>query len=558
MSAVRNRPRFAPRFAAALCLLALLAGAAGRWASRAPDEAGAERAQARALLLLSEPEGFEAAVEPLLPIERAWDIEDTRREAALPVLGMSGACGALGFDRESGTFFCPIGVREDWPELALSARGPEGMRVAWIDDYEADDPRGAASGCERYALLAWTEEEYAYFGLVFTGLPVVTVETADGAAPGGEDSAARFALAGGERPFSSGALVHRRGGGVRHPEKYSMHVELERVGAKGRLKKREAPLLGMEADSDWLLISGDQDATLLRNLMGWQLWRAWHPDGGVSLLEGRLCEVFVNGGYMGVYALQQRVRPQRELERLGSPDGTAVRLIKKENTGKRPRREVPGRLSMCMELRRKPERMTEEEAFRGMDDYVLLSAREQDLLYADDEAFLRAAERRTDLEDLMNFQLFLCACSMGYDNVNNNVYVWRVGRGEDYTYRLSPWDMDLTFEAHGSDEGGVNLLLPWSVRLLDMDYPGARAALHRIWREKRATILSPDAVERWIDGLSAQLTETGALTRENERWPERLDGTLGRYAEDDKYYLLDHLAELDAAFEARWPEGGGE
>ena len=104
------------------------------------------------------------AVEPLLELEAAWAIEDAREESwENPlVMGMRNGENELGFDAQSNTFYCTMGMDggDDWPEIALfakAAEGKENLRVAWIDDYSYDYRSDAIREGYRYELLAYTD-----------------------------------------------------------------------------------------------------------------------------------------------------------------------------------------------------------------------------------------------------------------------------------------------------------------------------------------------------------------------------------------------------------------
>lgn len=132
------------------------------------------------------------AVEPIMELEDAWEIEDTREESwETPlVVGMRSGDNELGFDRASNTFYCTLGMDggDDWPELALFAKpeqGIENLRVAWVDDYSYDYRSDAIREGYRYELMAYTDTQYAYFGVVFTGLPTVTLHVSGGSGVSG-------------------------------------------------------------------------------------------------------------------------------------------------------------------------------------------------------------------------------------------------------------------------------------------------------------------------------------------------------------------------------------
>ena len=66
----------------------------------------------------------------------------------------------------------------------------------------------------------------------------------------------------------------------------------------------DATLLGMPAESDWVLLAPYNDISMLRDVFAFDLWNQmghWAP-------RTRLCEVEVNGEYMGIYALSERIK----------------------------------------------------------------------------------------------------------------------------------------------------------------------------------------------------------------------------------------------------------
>jgi len=125
-------------------------------------------------------------VEAMIDIEAAWEIEDTREEAWEPLaVGMRNGNDELGFDAQSNTFYCTLGMElgDSWPQIDLFAKaagGDESLRIAWIDDYSYDFPADSIRDGWRYELLAYTDTAYQYIGLVFTGLPIVNLAVEEG------------------------------------------------------------------------------------------------------------------------------------------------------------------------------------------------------------------------------------------------------------------------------------------------------------------------------------------------------------------------------------------
>ena len=505
----------------------------------------------------------DAPVEPMMDIENLWEIEDTRAEAedAL-VVGMRCGADTLGYDSESRTFYCTVGMEngEMWPQLELFAQaadGAENLRVVWVDDYSYDYPADALAEGYRYELMAYTDTEYAYIGMVFTGLPVVTLRVNGGYEALGETYMPAYITASGAdcEAVSSGAQVHLRGGGF--PQQYpklSFRVELCGISDKGRLKKSAQSVLGMPKDTDWLLIGNVADPSRVRNHMAWQLWKEWNADGrAFSLLESRLAEVFVDDTYMGLYQLMQRVDAEREIERMGGRMDTDVcmRIITEMNIEHRP---YVNKLEDCgyiAELRCKPTYMSSARAMEMFEPYYLLNAKEKKQGYADDAAFEQAILAHTDIRELLEYFVFAQAVSFGYDNTFNNVYLWALRGDDGYVYHCSPWDMDCAFRPVYTDsDENINLWYPQIVRMLDLNVGGAREILWEIWQGKKAQLLTEDALyQRFLD-IEKFINDSGAYRRDMMKWEDQdIELSLAEYS----VYTIEHQRVIERYFSELWP-----
>lgn len=116
-------------------------------------------------------------------IEELWEIEDEREESVEPlVTALENHEVPLAFDRESNTFYCTLGLENgaEWPELHLTAPGArKGTAICFADDYTYDWCDEAIREGYAYQLMAYTDSEYAYFNLVFTGLPLVMLKAGE-------------------------------------------------------------------------------------------------------------------------------------------------------------------------------------------------------------------------------------------------------------------------------------------------------------------------------------------------------------------------------------------
>jgi len=503
------------------------------------------------------------AVEAIIELEDAWAVEDTRTESETPLLaGMRNGSHELGYDEESRTFYCTIGMEAEdvWPQLALfaqQAQGKDGLRVAWIDDYSYDYPADSVRDNWRYELLAYTDTEYEYIGLVFTGLPIVNLNIHGGTQALSETyTPARIAVAGeGYEGINSGAMVHLRGGGYgKEIPKDSYRVELHTLDAHGD-SKADVSVLGMPADSDWLLIANAGDATCARNELGFGLWRDWNADGNAfMLLQSQMVEVFVENEYAGLYQLMQRVQFEEEIVRMGGNPQTdyAARVINALNIEDRPVLDLTQRTNFIAELRHAPSGVSAKTAFAQFEPYFKMNvqmAGEHEALAQ--EEFISLALQCTDVREMMEYFLFTQAAGLGYDNVFNNVYMWALKQGDHYIYHLSPWDMDMGFNKMlGSDEDTINLYFKQAWRMIDLDVGGAQQILRDVWNEKRAGVVSDDAMYQRIEAFQEMINRSGAYLRESEKYrggAQELDLT------EILVFAVEHLSTIDREIERMWP-----
>lgn len=502
------------------------------------------------------------AVEPMMETEDAWAIEDTREESWEEplVIGMRNGENELGFDRASNTFYCTLGMEDtgDWPELALFAQGAQGtdnLRVAWIDDYTYDYRSDAIREGYRYELMAYTDTQYAYFGVVFTGLPTVTLHVHGGGdALGDEYVPARVAIASAEHDaVNSGIWVHLRGGGyVKEYPKWSYRMEFHELTPHGDDKAAHS-VLGMPADTDWLLIGNGADGTCSRNEIAWGMWRDWNPDGNAFMIQqSQMAEVFLDDEYVGLYQIMQRIDVEKEILRAGGDLTTdyVARVIKPENLGEKPNADWTADTEFYGELRYAPAGVSVKTAFSRFDPYIKLSYRDRSRIT--DEEFAALCEKHLDIDKLLEYFLFVQAASLGHDNYFNNVYMWALWDGDHYVYHLSPWDLDLAFiRMFGNgDEDTINLYYTQVWRMLDLNVGNSRQKLWDIWNEKRATVISDDAMYTRIADFEEMINRSGAYLRETEKWQ---GGAQELNLSEIQAFAVEHLRVADRMMSQMWP-----
>ena len=104
---------------------------------------------------------------------------------------------------------------------------------------------------------------------------------------------------------------------------------------------------------------------------------------------------------------------------------------------------------------------------------------------------------------------------------------------------FAPWDMDITWgDALSENEDGdsvwkVGLFtglyserINWAYgdRLVELDVDETRDYVNRTWKELGAGVFSEENLTERIDGLVHQVQDSGAYTRNEERWPDSSSG----------------------------------
>ena len=510
-------------------------------------------------------------VRPAVDIEEIWALEDTRTEAeGWLISSMKNGDAPLGFDAGSGTFYCTLGEgrTEQWPQIDLQAWGADNLNVVFVDDYRYDSCDGAIYDGYRYEIFAYTDTEFAYAGLVFTALPIVSLDPDCHFMDIGydEDVGSLVSISSADYETVTGAaLVHQRGGRYyRGIDKNSYRMEFHEMNVRKGDSKREVSVLGMPTDTDWLLISSPVDSTAIRNQLSWEMWQEWNQDSdlGINVLESRLVELFIEDQYMGLYQLMERIDVEEELVSMGGNLDTdmVARKIQRSNTGDRPVRVAGASKMWIAELRHLPQGMSEEQAFEIIDDFAQLEEREYVVdAFLSDEEFEREVLEHYDIRSLMNYFLFFQAMSLGNDNVANNVYIWTLFDDEGgYKHYLSPWDMDTGFmpirtNLEMTDEDEINLWMYMPMRVLDLDIGNSREIAWEIWNEKRATILEENALYQRIEDMEIRINASGAYLRESELWR---DGAQELDLFEIKAVACEHQNTIEYYLRELWPYEG--
>lgn len=389
-----------------------------------------------------------------------------------------------------------------------------------------------------------SEEDPALSHAEKSDLPVLSIRTADGALPGDEEGKALITVFRNENGICAqttlDASIKIRGNTSRRFPKKSYRVTIE--AENGR--KANFPLLGLRDDDDWILNPMYSDTSKIREALGYELWNLMNSSG-THAASSRVvyAEVFINGEYWGLYAVQERV--DRKQVSGDQKTGILYKIIAND----RPQVEE---LLSCTSAERC---RGIELAFVGSDvaGAYIPAAGVMDYLNGEEPRF----PVMLDEDNLIDYGLW-AMLTQAHDCRFKNQYWNAVEDGSAYTVYKLPWDLNNTFgDVWKSDAADTNFT-DYYIGSLVMDSAfseylarGGEAAQMRAqarWKQLRESVITEEMLTAMAKSLYAPLFD--AIERDSVRWPEGGMGN-GNAANirDIEAYIKAILPRMDAFFD---------
>ena len=462
-------------------------------------------------VMLSSP--YVPVVQPAAEIETIWEIEDSRRESDVPLVTALENHGApLGYSERDNTFYCALSMdyEETWPDIHLTAPGAKDVQLVFVDDYSYDWCADAIREAYPYQIMAYTDEAFWYFDIVFTGLPIVVL-AADETIPAHEDVPVDVAVSWqGEEPLKTSGRAHRRGAtSLNKTPKNGFKVEFTR-GEAGPKTQADVPFLG--TTDDMTLIACSIDPLMIRDRLSWDMYNEFmDEDEAFGDLDMRYVELFLGDDYHGVYLMLKQYDYAQEmtLEDAGaSLTDSYYRTV--DGVIQNPERPV-----ILDHLQHSYE---QHYAPAGEDDFQSLRPYLEMLALEDDAAFSRRVMELMDLDSVIRYALFIEACGMT-DNEFNNLNIW-AHHGEDgVEYKFVPWDLDVSWGLDDGRDAEIWYSFDLFNRMLRLDCGGVvRSRTKEIWEELRETAFNQENMDECMARYDEALNGTGAFYRNAVRW----------------------------------------
>ncbi|MCH5279954.1 MAG: CotH kinase family protein [Lachnospiraceae bacterium] len=464
-------------------------------------------------------------------------------------------------------------------EAYLGAEGeiPDGRQadLLFVQSYkETNKSLSIATGRE-FPFLAITGKGYGEYKLVFTGLPMMLFTGTEYVA---EDGSQMFLLRLYETDHE-GSFVTRcytqarlRGNTSLAYDKKSLRLNLKEL-QDGVFEKKNANLLGLRDDDDWILNALYADNTRIRDQLCIDLWQQVgagnNPYGQIFGTQSAMVEVVIGTGYQGIYDLMVPIDAKQlgmdaVSDQMAAGQPVIERLYKKKYTAQWNASDFMGELP-------DPKMPDYRGGFYIKGDTILQNEEEWEPLYrmaslieGEDDVFAAEITDAADQQNIIDNWLFFQAIA-GVDNENKNIYyAVRNRNGNAYGYFI-PWDMNNSFGAFYADnmyyseekEEGINALVKWQPgqRMIELDVEGSRALAYDTWQNWRAGPFSNDALYERLRGLERQVKDSGAFSREAARWPEGNQDQNFAFLYD---FTIKRMAFLDAYMEELAGRAGEE
>ena len=331
--------------------------------------------------------------------------------------------------------------------------------------------------------------------------------------------------------FESLAGIEFRGAGAQRYPKKPYNFKLRDSNGN----KREAEILNIRNDNSWILDAMYLDMARMRNRVCFDLWNTFNKPyyvnekpKAMSGTRGHYVEVFVNGQYMGLFMLTDRIdRKQYQIEQ----DGGYIYKAK-------------GWTAACL--------LQGYSARSSNDDYYWNSGEiEQEFPDADDgkkpnfnhmadfidfvsktskSNFSANFSSRVDENSVIDTFIFLNLI-LGFDNAGRNTFWIFRNINESKKVMHGLWDLDgvlgrdwnrvVTDANRGWYKDNNNGSIFWLFkRIIDGDVEGLQQKIYDRWMALKDNELAPAKFNALVDYYAEKQITSGARDREIARWRE--------------------------------------
>lgn len=349
------------------------------------------------------------------------------------------------------------------------------------------------------------------------------------------NSAARNNLTDTWNGYNNKAQINIRGNSSKNYEKKSFSIETQDAAGN----EFSAPLLGMPAESDWVLGANYLDKTLIRNSLTFDLFRSM----GHYSSRYKNVELFLNNEYQGVYALVEK--PKRNINRINiaklEPTENTLPYLSGGYIFKIDRSSEQGWYSQIAGNCPANSKFYYQYVYPRDSDITTPQKNYIQNYMNDFESMMNSASyadplngypKFIDIDSFIDF-FIINELSKNIDGYRLSTYLYKNSIIEGGKLFIGPvWDYDIAW--HNCNYNDAFNTYGWAYQLLDNEYPIPNwwikfmqdpAFVNKLscrWSSLRQNVLNVNRINQYIDSSATVLNES--QTRNFKQWP-----TLGAY-----------------------------
>ncbi len=421
--------------------------------------------------------------------------------------------------------------------------------------YSGDEitfPNGLkANSTIRFTTHSKTTSKTGSFSVIVSGLPIVEIETSEAIKDEPKvdciiklfDPKARTDDGDNKnlKYFESKAGIEYRGAGamryIKKPYNFKLYDDAG--------EKREAELLNIRNDNSWILDAMFLDVAHMRNRVCFDIWNQFNKPyyvdqkpKAMSGTRGHHTEVFINGSYMGIFILSDRIdRKQYQIEQQGGyiykAKGwtTACRL----QGCSTPSNNSYYWNSADIEQEYPDADDGQQPNFNYLADMINFVGS------SSQEDFNAKFEQHFDMNSVVDGFIFLNMI-VAHDNIGRNTFWILRNVNESKKFMHGLWDLDGTLGrqwhryTEDPNQGWVSSGFRIYERILNENPAGIHQKIYDRWQEIKDGALAPSNFNEIVENYADIQIKSGARNREVERWKSRDMNDRPNWGYDNVYY----------------------
>lgn len=472
------------------------------------------------------------------------------------------------FDEGNRQFYFPVDMEQASPvlthKLDFAGLGIEYVKLKGTDKkiYSGETVRfsdfTAKSKIELVAGNTLLDDEKNMV-LNITGLPIVSINAPDGIVDEPKRPCDMIIIDpkgrtnGNQVYYETHAGIEWRGSGALRYVKKAYGFKLREDGTT---TSKDASLLGLRNDNNWILDAMWLDKARMRNRVCFDLWNEFSKPyyqadepKATNGTHGHLVEVFLDGRYHGLYVLSDKLdRKQLKLKKEGGylyklGDWTDECMLRGITSPYNNNKLVWNGVEMDYP---DEEGKIEFKYYSNLIDFVVNSSKED---------FSAQFEERIDINNMIDCFLFTNLI-VAYDNIGRNTFwgIYDVKKSEKMIPLI--WDLDgtlgRTWDRQKEDPNNGWLINSRHhghdyriyKRIVEENPANIHAKIKSRWNEIKNTALSTENMNKKLEYYGRQQVDSGAERREIERW----SGS----AEYDYSDVMSEVAYIKDWYAKRW------